>query len=484
MKNKNKIKIHPVYILISIKKFLFLLIIPLLRGLTYYIINKNIYSWLKGSWIDITILMIIIFLAVVRWRNFNIYLDEFNKNKLIISSGIFISKKLVIYKKNISNILIKIPFYYRPIGAIKITIFSFNKDKIQTRNQIILTKKNFEFLKSNYLNYIFKNKKNINNISMITTLKTAFLSLVMSDSLAGIIFISTFVSTSSKLLGYKLENELYGHFTNITKKLAFGFPPAGAAIAYILIIGWVIAFIRNLIIYINFSFKKHDDKIITYSGILNQQTQYINLNNINYIDIIQNIFTKIINLCSVFINIQDNKKNKKNNTVIVPVINKNKLEKNINIIFNKNINNINNLKIKPKKTSFLSYILFPVILFFIIFIVFSYLSKNYKNWSDFLDFIILMSGIMCFWLLIIKIINFLDCGISYQDNNYIIKYSKIFKFHTVIIPDDKISKIKIKQSFFQKYFKKYDILIYSFSNSNKSVSHKIKNINIFDLNFN
>ena len=83
-------------------------------------------------------------------------------------------------------------------------------------------------------------------------------------------------------------------------------------------------------------------------------------------------------------------------------------------------------------------------LFIIIFVVLKKISLSYKNWSDFLYFIILMSGVMCFWLLIVKIINFLDCGISCQDNSYIIKYSKNFKFHTVIIPKDKISKIFYK----------------------------------------
>lgn len=480
---KNKIRIHPVYILISIKKFLFLLIIPLIRGLIYYIVNKNIYYWVKGSWIDITVFLVIIFLSIIRWRNFYIYFDNLDKNKITISNGIYITKKLVIYKRNISYVLIKIPFYYRPIGAIKISIFTLNQDKTQTKNQIILTKKNFEFLKLNYLDYISENKYNYNNnISIITTLKTAFLSLIMSNSLAGIIFVSTFISTSGKLLGYKLENEIYGHFTNFTRKLAFGFPPAGVAIAYILIIGWIIAFIRNLIVYINYNFEKKDNYIINYSGILNKQIQYIDLNKINYIDIIQNIFTKIFNLCSVFINISDNKKNKKiknNKIVIVPVINKNKLEKNINIIFDKNIDNINNLKCRPEKTSFLSYTMFPVVLFIIIFIIYRYLNISYNNWSDFLSFMILMSGILCLWFLIIKIINFLDCGISYQENNYIIKYSKIFKFHTVVISGDKISKIIIKQNVFQKRFKKCDILIYSFGNT--SVSHKIKNINIINF---
>ena len=469
----NKIRIHPLYIFISIKKFLFLLIIPLLRGLIYYIINSDIYSWVKGSWIDISVFLIIIFLAIVRWYNYNIYTDS---DKLIISSGIFVNKTYIINKKDIAYISVNIPFYYRPINAIKIDILTFGNNITSSKNKIILTKNNFIKLKQNYINYIIPNKKSIKHISLLTTLYTALFSLVMSDSLAGIILVSTFVSTSSKILGYKLEEDLYGKFTDLTKKLAFGFPPAGAAIAYILIIGWTIAFVKNLILYINFSFKRVDNNLITSSGIFNSTTDYISLDKIYYIDIIQNIFTKIGNLCSVFIYVVNNKHG---GTVIIPTINKKELENDINKIFDKDIKTLKKMEISPPLSSLTSYISFPIILFSIIFIIYKQLINNYHGWSDFLKFILFMSGIIFFWLLIVQFINFFTCGISFQNNSYIIKYARFFKFHTMIIPKDKLPKIIIKQNIFQKHSKKSDIYFYSFGNSLNC--HKLKNIAISNL---
>ncbi len=480
MINKTKIKIHPVYILFSIKKFLFLLIIPLIRGFAYYIVNSDLYSWFKGSWIDISVLMVIIGLAITRWYNYNIYLDKTdNQNHLTFVNGIFIQKKTIIPIEKVSFITTKILFYYRIINAINLEVNVCSQNKTFSKVNLILTKKNFNCVMTNCFNQFLiqqDDAKTQNTISLTTTMQTIFLSLIMSNSLAGIIFISTFISTTGKLLGYKLENELYGHLTTFARKLAFGVPPAGMIIAYVLIIGWLIAFFRNLISYLNFKFKKKQNYLKTSIGLLNIENKYINIKNINYVDIIQNLFTKIIGLASVFVD-ADYTKHK---IVVVPTINVKKLQNHINKILNKNINNITHANIRPSKSSVFSYTASPMLSFLFIFFVFNILKNIYPNWIDFLVFILSMMSIICLWLFVIKVINFCSCGLSYQDSCYIIKHSRLFKIYTTIIPKSKVTKIKMKQNIFQKCFGKFDLIIYPCSSHLRI--YKLKNLNICDLN--
>lgn len=461
-------KIHPIYILHSIKQFIFLLIIPLSRGLIYYTINSNIYAWVKGSWIDIFIFMTILVLSIIRWYN---YVISFNNNIIVISSGIFIKKKFFINKNNIFFVSTHIPFYYKPINAIKVNLYTCDKSKLVANPDIVMSKSNFKFFESTYLYDIPKIKNHKKNFSFITTLHTVLLSLITSNSFAGIILVSTFISNASKILGSQLEKEIYGRFTFLTKKLAFGFPPAGAAIAYILIIGWFIAFIRNLIIYLNFYCFRKNNILVTSCGLLNSELDFTILEDINYIDIVQNIFTKIMDICSVFIDVPNNKNSK---IVVIPAIGVEKLECNINKIFDKNINNLKKSNFTPPLNSIFSYITFPIILFIFIFYFANILIKSYPNWFDFISFMIFMSFIVTLWFLLVKIINFFTCGLSIQNGNYIIKYSVLFKFHTVIIPINKVSKIDFSQNLFQKYAKTCHLNVYSFFNTHSS--HKIKNI--------
>lgn len=494
------IKLHPIYILFSIKKFLFLLIIPLIRGLIYYIINSNLYSWFQGSWIDISILMTIIGLAITKWHNYNISINQ-NDNNLILSSGIFVNKNTVISPEKISLLSANIPVYYKIINAVNLEINVFSSSNVSSKIKLILSKKNFNLIKSDYLKKtkIFQNldlksdfnldsnshdtanksKKNnfINNYNFnySSTIQSIFLSLIMSNSLAGIIFVSTFISTAGKILGYKLENELYGHFTLLAKKLAFGLPPAGAVIAYLLIIGWLIAFFKNLIFYLNFNLKKNNNYLKTSTGFLSTNMKYIDINHIDHIDIIQNLFTKTINLSSVFVKINNNK----HSIVIVPATKMKNLEKKTNNIFNQKIQNIKKTEIKPSKTSVFSYISEPILAFSVMFWVLRKLKNTYPKWTDFLFFIAAMLSIIFFWLLIIKLINFFSCGISCQNNNFIIKQSKLFKFHTIIIPKNKIIKLEIRQNPSQKLFKKFDVVVHS-SSQHLSV-FKLKNLNFSEI---
>lgn len=468
----NKIKMHPVLIFYGIRQFIFLLIIPLLRGLVYYLVNSSIYLWVKGSWIDITTLMVIIWLSVIKWYNYNIYYDD---DKIIISFGDFINEKILIKRKDISHIFVQMPFYLQLMNALKIKINTFNEVAIPGAKNIILSKNQLNKLNLINENKIKNNLVNSSNLSLHSTLYTAVLSLVMSNSFAGVLLASTFISASGKLLGDQFKKEIYGSFTKITKKLAFGFPPAGVAITYILIGGWCIAFIRNLILYTNFSVQKKHNRLIIKSGIININKNYVNLNDVNYIDIVQNLFTKISKLCSVFVYTKDERDSE---VVAITAISKTLLDKNINKLFNKNIKNLNKMNFKPKKTSFMSYVYLPICLFCTTSLVLKSLINTYNNWEDFLAFINLMVAIFLGWLTIIKIIDFLTCGFSLQNNNFIIKCSKIFKFHTIIIPVNQTAKIEINQSIIQQYFNTCSVIIHTNSKAKYNVksidSEKIK----------
>lgn len=470
---ETKINICPVYILKGIKKFLFLLIIPLLRGGMYYIVNGDFYFWIKGSWIDISIVMIILGLSIIRWHEYVIYVND---NYIILKEGILKKKQINIPKKRIYYITVDIPFYYRIINTVKLNCYTFIKNEKYSKIDIIVTKSNFDKLKPHIFNNVDIQKNDIKNISFAKTMQTAFLSLVMSNSLAGIVLIATFISTSSKILGYQLEKQLYGPFTAITKKLAFGFSPAGAAIAYILLAGWFVAFVKNLISYINFNLKKSNNKLITSIGLLNNKFEYIDIEKINYIDIVQNIFTKTISICSVFVNIYNSRKTSKKLTIIIPSINTRCLTYNINKIFNIHDCNEYGIKIQPSKTSFLSYLIWPIMFFVFTFLICYKLVVIYPHWSEFLYFIVLINSIICFWLLVIKLVDSQTSSISLNENIYHIRYSRMFKFHNVIIKENKISKIVIRQTLIQRHLKKCNVYIYSCSI--KPAKHFCKNISI------
>lgn len=52
---------HPITILEFVSKYLFLLLIPVLRGLFYLLTTSHdFYNWLAGAWVDLLVVLFIL----------------------------------------------------------------------------------------------------------------------------------------------------------------------------------------------------------------------------------------------------------------------------------------------------------------------------------------------------------------------------------------------------------------------------------------
>lgn len=74
-----------------------------------------------------------------------------------------------------------------------------------------------------------------------------------------------------------------------------------------------------------------------------------------------------------------------------------------------------------------------------------------------------MANFPLIWLLIVKLIDLNTAGISYEQGCYTLRYSKGFSLHQVIIQPERIAKIKLVQSIFQKRAGRCDIFVSSYS---------------------
>ncbi len=117
-------------------------------------------------------------------------------------------------------------------------------------------------------------------------------------------------------------------------------------------------------------------------------------------------------------------------------------------------------KIIPQKRSVINHLYFPAIVYISV-VVASLFLRNYRF------AIISIVSILMIWVVFIRLYAFKRYGITlYENLIYVGLYSKL-SLITALIPIVKITKIKIKQSIFQKYSKKCHIYIYIAANSTK-----------------
>ena len=106
---------HPIAILRLITKNFWLLIIPLIRGLIA--LRFDFYDWVQGAYLDIIVIVVILFSAILRW--FFIKYEVGEKN-FIYKSGVIVKSSFEIPYTALSAVTTERTFWIRPFHAVKI----------------------------------------------------------------------------------------------------------------------------------------------------------------------------------------------------------------------------------------------------------------------------------------------------------------------------------------------------------------------------
>ena len=81
---------HPITILEFVSKYLFMLLIPVLRGLFYLLTTSHdFYNWLAGAWVDLLVVLFILLASYLRWR-FQFY--RYDEQGLTVLRGVLIRR--------------------------------------------------------------------------------------------------------------------------------------------------------------------------------------------------------------------------------------------------------------------------------------------------------------------------------------------------------------------------------------------------------
>ena len=110
-----KQRTHPITILELVSKYLFLLLIPVLRGLFYLLTTSHdFYNWLSGAWLDLLVVLFILLASYLRWH-FQFY--RYDEQGLTVHRGILLRRTVTIPESSISTLAVEESFYLRPLSG-------------------------------------------------------------------------------------------------------------------------------------------------------------------------------------------------------------------------------------------------------------------------------------------------------------------------------------------------------------------------------
>ena len=106
--------------------------------------------------------------------------------------------------------------------------------------------------------------------------------------------------------------------TNLATLLAFGIPPLAAIIAFVILGGWLVSFLMNLVRHLRFSVTRQGGRLSVQSGLFTRREYFIAIKRINLIELRQTLITKLFGFYTAFIHANGYGKKKDELSVLMP----------------------------------------------------------------------------------------------------------------------------------------------------------------------
>lgn len=461
---------HPINIFEHTSRFLILLLFPLLRALaTLFLTRGDLYSWLRGAWFDILTLLLIVGLGVLGWFQYVYCLTE---EGIYLRKGILIVKRRFIPYAKLSVIAIERPWYLLPIHAVRVSADTDGGLPTTPDFEITIRKNEVEPLVE-LANRPFVNYSEIKRVYLPKNFYIAVLSFIASNSLTGVLFVSTFISGAGKVLGEKFETQMMQQITSLAQLLAFGIPPVAAILAFVILGGWLVSFVMNLIRHLRFSAARQAGSLEIKSGLFTRREYHIAVRRINLIELRQTLMTRLFGFYSAFIHANGYGKRKDELSVLMPSGESYDMARNMELLLPEIP--ICRPTVRPKLRYLSRFLIPPVTWIAVISALWLIAYLEFDYLGDVVLYIGLMAELPCIWYLFVKIFSFFHTGVGVSGDAYTFSYTYGYRIKTIAVPRGRVVKVTVRRSLFQIMSGCCDLVILTFSEGRKR--HVVPNLN-------
>ena len=461
---------HPLYILSNLWRYLFILLLPLVRGLYNVVINSfsltggfqlavNISAWLRGAWVDVLSLLAFVSVGVLLWATFVV---ELTADGLLVRRGVFQREVSFLPSAQYSCVLTETPLWLRVFGAQYLRVDTAGGNLAQADLLVMLRRRDCEQIVRLLHTPPAVTAPGHTRIYSPKNRYVFVLAMVTSNSFAGVVLISTLITQMGNILGEQFSEMIYGTFENVARTLASGVPPAAFAMACILLFGYLCAFAASLLRHANFHVLRRGNLLEVRAGLLTRRCYRIAADKIGYLDIRRSLLTCLLGVYSIFLSTVGYGKFRDDVSALIPCVRKKQLERSLRLLLPEY--RLSQREVCPHRLRSASrYTWRAAALLVLVWVLRGMLSLLFPNWVGLIRWVSFMAFLPLIWLLIVKVIDLFTAGLSYQDGCYTLRYSKGFSLHAVVIRRGRIAKIRIGQSIFQKRTGRCDLYLYSYS---------------------
>jgi putative membrane protein len=202
------------------------------------------------------------------------------------------------------------------------------------------------------------------------------------------------------------------------------------------------------------------------SGLLTRRSFWLVNRKINFIDMRQNLLTKLCRIFSVAVNIPGYGNQQGSIPVCMPILTAGELNDTVPMLFPSF--RLTHRTLKPTKDSWYGYICIPLYAGLCVFPAIYFAKRFFPSFSDLFDFLQLMLFIPIVWKIIIQIVSFQTTGMSVSEGRICVRYCEWTTFHTIIADTDTVVKVRIERQFWHFWTGKCHVVLQFQSEVNRS----------------
>ncbi len=441
---------HPIILLRHAARYGLLLILPVLRG----------------DWASILGIGIFLALSVVAWWRHTYALTD---KAFLHQYGVLYKRTTLFYRRSITTLSIEYPFLLRPLHIARMTA---DTDSHYTLRLVVRNRQAGEILAARKADmhrvlYHFRAR----NFSV------AILSVFESNSFNGILLLAAAFYQSGRLFGESYRQTILDNVNSAATLIRF-VPRITAIAGILLLIGWVIAAVRNLLRHLPFCITRHPRVLAIQTGAFTHRLHLCTVSAVNFVDYRQTLVCKALRLHMVFLHCIGYGKARNALALLIPISSIKHTDKEVQQLLPEFPRQP--ITHRPAKRSLPRYIRYPLCALATLYPFAHFIAPLFPLWCDTLISLTVLTIIPCLWWLTVTIIDRYTTGIGINDGMLTLRYVKQLTFHTVILPQDSIVLYRFRQSLFQKRKHTGDLILYTYATHKKS--HRIRNLRVEDIN--
>ena len=320
---KTTFKAHPFMMYFFVKPFLFVFILPVLKGAVQYLLYKRITGVL---FYEVLLLIGLFLIALWRLLAFKI---EVNEDSLTVKRGIFLRQTAVIGKNRISSIIIE----RTPLDF----LFGSATFKINTEAGRIKTPdfkvKVWNSDSKQLYSHIYGKKLNVK--VKFPHFKVALMAAATSSAVTGLIVGVPVINQVGKMLGVSLSEVLFNEINTVSQKINTYTPPIVNLITIIVLGAYGISFMVAFFNYLGFSLSVDDEKMEIRSGLFVKRQSVFKKHSINNICVEQTPIMRLFHVFSLCVSVAGYGDGKNERAIIIPCGNNEDIKNMLSVYFPK-----------------------------------------------------------------------------------------------------------------------------------------------------